>query len=58
MELEDLYNLVDEMVNVDVAEDCELGMRVREWYQKYNADDLEFEDLGDEDMWFDNDEWE
>ena len=35
MELEDLYDLIDEMINVDEAEDTELGMRVREWYEKY-----------------------
>jgi len=58
MEFEDLYNLVDEMVNVDVAEDCELGMRVREWYQKYNEENVEWGDLSDDDGWFEKDEWE
>ena len=58
MEFEDLYNLIDEMVNVDVAEDCELGMRVREWYQKHNEDNVEWGDLSDEDGWFEQDEWE
>ena len=55
MELENLYDLVDELINVDCAGDTELGMRVREWYQKYNGeeeDDLNWEDLdGDEDDW-------
>lgn len=54
MELEDLYDLIDEMINVDEAEDTELGMRVREWYQKYNgeeADDLDWEDLTEDEEW-------
>ena len=47
MELENLYDLVDELINVDCAGDTELGMRVREWYQKYNGegeDELNWED--------------
>jgi len=54
MELENLYDLVDEMINVDMAEDAELGMRVREWYQKYNngdEDNLEWDDLTEDGEW-------
>ena len=54
MELEDLYDLIDEMINVDMTEDAELGMRVREWYQKYNGEDedsLEWDDLTEDGEW-------
>ena len=54
MKLEDLYDLIDEMINVDMAEDTELGMRVREWHQKYNGEDedsLEWDDLTEDGEW-------
>jgi hypothetical protein len=54
MELEDLYDLIDEMINVDMAEDAEIGMRVRIWHQKYNNpnnDDFDFEDLTEDEEW-------
>lgn len=54
MTLEDLYDLIDEMINVDEAEDAEIGMRVRIWHQKYNNpnhDDFDFEDLTEDEEW-------
>ena len=54
MTLEDLYDLIDEMINVDEVEDAEIGMRVRIWYQKYNNlnhDDFDFEDLTEDEEW-------
>jgi len=59
MNLEDLYDLIDELLNVDVVEDAELGMRVREWYEKQNqSDDDEWEDLMSEEMDWGDDEWD
>lgn len=59
MNLEDLYDLIDELINVDVVEDAELGMRVREWYEKQNqSDDDEWEDLMSEEMDWGDDEWD
>jgi hypothetical protein len=59
MNLEDLYDLIDELLNVDVVEDAELGMRVREWYEKQNQnDDDEWEDLMSEEMDWGDDEWD
>lgn len=57
MNLEDLYDLIDELINVDVVEDAELGMRVREWYEKQNqSDDEDWDDLmNDEGTW--DDDW-
>ena len=54
MELEDLYDLIDEMINVDEAEDAEIGMRVRIWHQDYNnpnKDDFNWEDLTEDGEW-------
>ena len=57
MELENLYDLIDEMINVDMAEDTEIGMRVREWYFKFNNqemdDELNWEDLDENEDWED-----
>jgi len=57
MNLEDLYDLIDELINVDIVEDAELGMRVREWYEKQNqSDDEDWDDLmNDEGTW--DDDW-
>lgn len=54
MTLEDLYDLIDEMINVDEAEDAELGMRVRIWHSKYNNpnhDDFDWEDISENEEW-------
>lgn len=54
MTLEDLYDLIDEMINVDMAEDAEIGMRVRMWHRDYNSpnsDDLNWEDLSEDEEW-------
>lgn len=49
-DLENLYDLIDELLTIDVVTDTELGMHVRVWYEKINnpKDDLEWEDLNDE----------
>ncbi|MCP4802670.1 MAG: hypothetical protein GY891_07380 [Bacteroidetes bacterium] len=59
MELENLYDLIDEMINVDMAEDTELGMRVREWYERQNqSTDEEWDELMAEEMDWGDDEWD
>ena len=52
-DLENLYDLIDELLMIDVVTDEELGMHVRVWYEKHNnpKNDLEWEDLND-------DEWD
>jgi len=54
-DLENLYDLIDELLTIDVVTDGELGMHVRVWYEKINnpKNDLEWEDLNDEE-WDEN----
>lgn len=44
MNLEDLYDLIDELLTIDMVTDAELGMHVREWYEKENNPNLEDSD--------------
>jgi len=60
-ELENLFDLIDELINVDMVSDTELGMRVREWYEKHlieeeDDDELEWGDIDGE--WDEDNEWE
>ena len=48
MNLEDLYDLIDELLTIDMVTDAELGMHVRKWYEKENnpnSDDEDWDDL-------------
>lgn len=58
MNLEDLYDLIDELLTVDMVTDAELGMHVRKWYEKENnpTTDEEWETLMGEEMDWDDDE--
>jgi hypothetical protein len=59
MNLEDLYDLIDELLTVDMVTDAELGMHVRKWYEKQNQnDDDEWEDLMSEEMDWGDDDWD
>lgn len=61
-ELENLFDLIDELINVDMASDTELGMRVREWYEKHlheteeDDDELDWGEIDGE--WDEDTEWE
>ncbi len=52
-DLESLYDLIDELLVIDIATDEELGMHVRNWYEKKNnpQDDVEWEDLDGDGDW-------
>ncbi len=60
-DLESLYDLIDELLVIDVVEDAELGMHVRKWYERYNnpqsEDDEEWDNLMSEDLNLDG-EWD
>ena len=56
--LEALYDLVDELLTIDLVTDAELGMHVRKWYEKENnpnSDDEDWDDLMGEEMEWDDD---
>jgi hypothetical protein len=57
MNLETLYDLIDELLTIDMVTDAELGMHVRKWYEKENqSDDEDWDDLmNDEGTW--EDDW-
>ena len=57
-DLESLYDLIDELLIIDVATDEELGMHVRKWHEKYNnpnSDDEDWNELMGEEMEWDDD---
>ena len=62
MNLEDLYDLIDELLTVDMVTDAELGMHVRKWYEKENnpTTDEAWETLMGEEMDWDDedDDWD
>lgn len=55
MELEDLYEVIDEALIVDQVNDYELGRIVRKWYWAYKnedeVEDLDWEDLTEDEEW-------
>ena len=55
MELENLFETIDEALIVDQVNDYELGRIVRKWYWAYknegNIEDLNWEDLTEEEEW-------
>jgi len=57
MKLESLYELIDELITMDMVEDAELGMRVREWYEVENGqirtNSVEWDDLSEDGEWED-----
>jgi len=52
-DLENLYDLIDELLVIDLVTDEELGMHVRNWYEKKNRpqDDVDWEDLNGDGDW-------
>jgi len=59
--LEALYDLIDELLTIDLVTDAELGMHVRKWYEKEtnpNSDDEDWNELMDEDIQWGDDDWE
>jgi len=57
MNLEDLYDLIDELLTIDMVTDAELGMHVRKWYEKENNpnhedsdDDMNWSSLEDDEF--------
>lgn len=58
--LENLYDLIDELITIDLVTDAELGMHVRKWYEREtlpNKDDEDWDELMNEDIHWDDD-WE
>ena len=56
--LEALYDLIDELLTIDLVTDAELGMHVRKWYEKENNpnnDDEDWNELMNEDIQWDDD---
>ncbi len=56
--LETLYDLIDELLTIDLVTDAELGMHVRKWYEKEtnpNSDDEDWNELMNEDIQWDDD---
>ena len=55
MELENLFEIIDEALIVDQVNDYELGRIVRKWYWGYKngseVEDLDWEDLDEDDEW-------
>ena len=52
MNLEDLYDLIDELLAIDTVTGAELGMHVRKWYEKENnpnSDDEDWDNLMNDD---------
>ena len=59
--LEALYDLIDELLTIDLVTDAELGMHVRKWYEKEtnpNSDDEDWNELMNEDIQWGDDDWE
>ena len=59
--LEALYDLIDELLTIDLVTDAELGMHVRKWYEREtnpNSDDEDWNELMDEDIQWGDDDWE
>ena len=59
--LETLYDLIDELLTIDLVIDAELGMHVRKWYEKEtssNSDDEDWNELMNEDIQWGDDDWE
>lgn len=55
MELENLFETIDEALIVDQVNDYELGRIVRKWYWAYKneseVEDLEWDDLTEDEEW-------
>lgn len=55
MELENLFETIDEALIVDQVNDYELGRIVRKWYWRYKNEDeienLDWEDLSEDGEW-------
>jgi hypothetical protein len=59
--LEALYDLIDELLTIDLVTDAELGMHVRKWYEREtnpNSDDEDWNELMNEDIQWGDDDWE
>ena len=59
--LEALYDLIDELLTIDLVTDAELGMHVKKWYEREtnpNSDDEDWNELMNEDIQWGDDDWE
>ena len=59
--LEALYDLIDELLTIDLVTDAELGMHVRKWYEREtspNSDDEDWNELMNKDIQWGDDDWE